>query len=57
MVQDYRGSKRKYNTRDCQAWQDWHTACKLNRGIVTKTSKYNLAEGYDLKKPIKVPLS
>ena len=34
-----------------------HTVFKFNRGIVTKTSKYNLAEGLDLKKPIKFPLS
>ena len=33
-----------------------HTVFKFNRGIVTNTSKYNLAEGVDLKKPIiKVP--
>ena len=31
-----------------------HTVFKFNRGIVTNTSKYNLAEGRDLKKPIKV---
>ena len=34
-----------------------HTALKLNRGIVTNTSKYNLAGGLDLEKPIEVPLS
>ena len=34
------------------------TLFKFNRGIiVTNTSKYNLAEGLDLKKSIKVPLS
>ena len=34
-----------------------HTVFKFNRGIiVTNTSKYNLAEGLDLKKPIKVSL-
>ena len=30
-----------------------HTVFKLNRGIATSTSKYNLAEGPDLKKSIK----
>ena len=30
---------------------------KLNSGIVTKTSKDNLAEGFGLEKPIKVSLS
>ena len=34
-----------------------HTVSKFNLGIVTNTSKYNLAEELDLKKPIKVPLS
>ena len=34
-----------------------HTVFKFNRGITTNTSKYNLAEGIDLKKPmIKVTL-
>ena len=33
-----------------------HAVFKLNRDIVTNASKYNLAEGLDLKKPIKVPL-
>ena len=32
------------------------TVFKFNRGIVTNTSKYNLAEGLDLKEPIKVYL-
>ena len=31
-----------------------HTDFKLSRDIVTNTSKYNLAEGHGLKKPIKV---
>ena len=34
-----------------------HTVFKFNRGNVTNTSKYNYAEGLDLKKPIKVSLS
>ena len=34
-----------------------HTVIKFDRSIDTSTSKYNLAEGLDLKKPIKVPLS
>ena len=34
-----------------------HTVFKFNRAIVTNTSKYNLAEGFDLKKPIQVLLS
>ena len=34
-----------------------HTVLKLTQGIATHTSKYNPAEGLDLKKPIKVPLS
>ena len=35
-----------------------HAVFKFNRGIiVTNTSKYNLEEGLDLKKPIKVPFS
>ena len=34
-----------------------HIVFKFKRGIVTDTSKYNLAEGLDLKKPMKVPLS
>ena len=29
-----------------------HTIFKFNRAIVTNTSKYNPAEGLDLKKPI-----
>ena len=33
-----------------------HTAIKFNRGIVTNTSKYNLAEGLDLKKETKFPI-
>ena len=33
-----------------------HTIFKFNWGIVTNTSKYNIAEGIDLKKLIKVPL-
>ena len=34
-----------------------HTVFEFNRGIATNTVKYNLAEGLDLKEPIKVPLS
>ena len=34
-----------------------HTFFKLSRGINTNTSKYNLAEGLGLKKPMKVPFS
>ena len=30
-----------------------HTVFKFNEGIVTNTSKYNLAEGLGFKKPIK----
>ena len=30
-----------------------HTVFKLDRGIVTNNSKYNLAEGFDFKKPMK----
>ena len=32
------------------------TVFKFNRGIITHTSRSNLAEGLDLKKPIKVPM-
>ena len=34
-----------------------HAVFKFNRGIITNTSKYNLVDGLDLKKPMKVPLS
>ena len=51
--QSYRGNKRKYKIRDYTP----NNVFKFNRGIVTNTSKYNLAEGLDLKKPIKVNLS
>ena len=34
-----------------------HTVFKFNWGVVTNTSKYNLAEGFNLKKPIKIPSS
>ena len=30
------------------------TVFKFNRGIVTNTSKYNLAEGLDLKKSMQI---
>ena len=33
-----------------------HTVFKFNRGIVSNTSKCNLAEGLDLKKVIESPL-
>ena len=33
-----------------------HAVFKFKRDIVTNTPKNNLAEGLDLKKPIKVPL-
>ena len=34
-----------------------HTVFKFNRTIVTNTSKYTLAKGLDLKKPIQFILS
>ena len=34
-----------------------HTVLKFNRAIVINTSKFNLAEGPDLKMPIQVLLS
>ena len=34
-----------------------HAVYKFNPGVLTKTSKYNCAEGLNLKKPIKVYLS
>ena len=33
-----------------------HTVFKFNQAFVTNTSKNNLAEGRDSKKPIQVPL-
>ena len=33
------------------------TVFKFNRGIVTNTSKYNLAEGLDLKKSMQISFS
>ena len=33
-----------------------YTVFKVKRALVANTSKYNLAEGLDLKKPIKIPL-
>ena len=34
-----------------------HTVFKFNEGIVTNTSRYNLADGRDLKNPTKFILS
>ena len=34
-----------------------HNVFEFNRAIVTNTSKYNLAEGLDLKNPMQVLLS
>ena len=53
--QNYRENKRKYNIRDCQCTL-FSSSTEVS-SLTLPNKKHHLAEGLDLKEPIKVPLS